>query len=230
MNNMDRVIDHFEEEAAQFDAIIVQLIPFYRQMVEALALSIPFSKTEPIRVLDLGSGTGTIARKIKTEFPNAKITCLDIAAKMIQAARSKLSQYQDIEYCVGDFHECEFDQNYEVIVSSLALHHLPYDAAKIRVYQKIFKSLANGGVFYNADLVLGSNDAQQARNIQEWTEYMNRSISLAEIESKWLVKYKDEDHPASLMNHLRWLSETGFSAVDVTWKYYNFAVYGGYKE
>lgn len=231
MNYMERVIDHFEEEAAQFDGTIIQLIPFYQQMVEALVLSIPFPKSDqPIRVLDLGCGTGTVAQKIKTEFPNAKITCLDIAAKMIQAARTKLSQYQDVKYCVGDFYECEFEHNYEVIVSSLALHHLPDDAAKIRVYQKIFKSLTPGGVFYNADVVLASNDASQAINIQKWKEFMNQTIPMTEVEGKWLVTYREEDRPASLMSHLQWLREAGFKEVDVIWKYYNFAVYGGYKK
>jgi len=97
MSNMKRVIDHFEEEAARFDGIIIQLIPYYRQMVEALVLSIPFPKSQSIRVLDLGCGTGTIAHQIKTVFPNAKITCLDIAANMIRVAQAKLSQYNDVD-------------------------------------------------------------------------------------------------------------------------------------
>ena len=37
------------------------------------------------------------------------------------------------------------------------------------------------------------------------------------------------EDPAPLMAQLRWLAEIGFSNVDVIWKYYNFAVYGGAK-
>lgn len=230
MNNMERVIDHFQEEAARFDGIIIQLIPYYRQMLEALVLAIPFPKSESIRVLDLGCGTGTIAHQIKTEFPNAKITCLDIAANMIEVAKSKLSQHGDVEYRVGDFSDFEFDQSYDVIVSSLALHHLADDPAKTGVYRKIFQGLTNGGVFYNADVVLGSNDYLQAVNMQKWTEYMNRAVPMAEIENKWLATYREEDRPARLMNQLEWLTEIGFKDVDVLWKYYNFAVYGGVKK
>ena len=36
------VKDHFETEAKQFDDIIVQLIPYYEQMLQALIDSIPF--------------------------------------------------------------------------------------------------------------------------------------------------------------------------------------------
>jgi tRNA (cmo5U34)-methyltransferase len=31
------------------------------------------------------------------------------------------------------------------------------------------------------------------------------------------------------MDQLAWLAEIGFSEVDVVWKYFNFAVYGGRK-
>jgi tRNA (cmo5U34)-methyltransferase len=229
MGNNERVKEHFEAEADSFDKIIIQLIPYYQQMVGALVLSIPFPKSEPIRVLDLGCGTGTITSSIKNEFPNAKITCLDIAANMIRVAQSKLSQYRDVHYHTGDFNDYQFDQTFEVIVSSLALHHLPDDAAKVRVYRKIFGSLTTGGVFYNADAVLGSNDFLQANNMQKWQEYMNRTVPMAEIENQWMVTYREEDRPARLMSHLEWLREVGFKDVDVVWKYYNFAVYGGVK-
>jgi len=56
---------------------------------------------------------------------------------------------------------------------------------------------------------------------------LNKNVSLEEIENKWLVNYKSEDRPTSLMNHINWLKDIGFGGVDVVWKYYNYAVYGG---
>ncbi len=58
--NMDRVKEHFESEAEQFDGIIRRLIPFYEEMVDAAVSALPFSADAPIRVLDLGCGTGTL--------------------------------------------------------------------------------------------------------------------------------------------------------------------------
>lgn len=40
---------------------------------------------------------------------------------------------------------------------------------------------------------------------------------------------EEEDRPAKLIEQLNWLAEIGFTDVDVIWKYYNFAVYGGLK-
>ena len=51
-------------------------------------------------------------------------------------------------------------------------------------------------------------------------EFMKNGINLEEINNKWLVNYKAEDRPTSLMNHINWLKDIGFGDVDVVWKYY----------
>ena len=58
---------------------------------------------------------------------------------------------------------------------------------------------------------------------------MKKYVSEEEIENKWMPQYQEEDRPAKLIDQLNWLVELGFSDVDVIWKYYNFAVYGGRK-
>lgn len=229
MERMTKVKNHFEEEAKEFDGIILRLIPFYEEMVEALVLALPFQKEEPIKVIDLGCGTGTIAKRIMEAFPNAQISCLDMAENMIKMARAKLGE-ERVAYHIGDFHSFAFDRKYDAIVSSLALHHLAGDEEKKAFYRKIYHALTERGVFYNADVVLGTNNHLQEVYMAKWKEYMSKSVSWDEIENKWIVKYKEEDRPASLLQHIGWLEEAGFKNVDVVWKYYNYAVYGGYKQ
>jgi tRNA (cmo5U34)-methyltransferase len=58
---------------------------------------------------------------------------------------------------------------------------------------------------------------------------MRRNVSREEIEVRWIPKYEAEDRPARLTDQLAWLAEIGFADIDVIWKRYNFAVYGGRK-
>jgi len=60
---MDNVKKHFEEEAQAFDRIVVTLIPGYARMLEALVAALPFERSAPLRVIDLGCGTGTVAER-----------------------------------------------------------------------------------------------------------------------------------------------------------------------
>lgn len=226
---MDTIKKHFEEEAKEFDQIILRLIPYYPQMIDALIAAIPFDKSSPINVIDLGCGTGTISLNIKEVFPQARICCLDLAENMIEMTRLKLAKFSGIRYQVGDFTTYEFDDSYDVVVSSLALHHLVTDEDKLGFYQKIYTCLRPNGVFFNADVILASSEYLQKAYIEKWKQFMKRQVAEEEIDNKWLAKYREEDRPAKLINQITWLADLGFGEVDVIWKYYNFAVYGGRK-
>ena len=198
-------------------------------MMDALLAAIPFDSQQLIHVIDLGCGTGTIAERIKEKFPLAKITCMDFAEGMIAMARIKMAACSDIRFQVGDFRTYAFDQKYDVVVSSLALHHLETDLEKRAFYQKIHDSLNPDGVFYNADVILAANDHLGKVYIEKWKEFMRKQVPEDEINNKWMVIYQNEDHPARLMDQLTWLNKIGFMEVDILWKYCNFAVYGGRK-
>jgi tRNA (cmo5U34)-methyltransferase len=220
-----RIKKHFEEEAHEYDMIIQRLIPHYNQMIDALVSVIPFSHDKAFSMIDLGCGTGTISKSVKLEFPNANITCVDVAEKMLEIAKAKIGG--DIICIQADFNEFEFLRKYDLIVSSLALHHLENDSDKLAFYKKIYSALNHGGAFINIDVVLGSDNALQDAYLKKWTEFMRANVSESEINNKWLPTYYAEDRPAALMTHLDMLKEIGFSCVDVIYKYFNYAVYIG---
>lgn len=226
---MDKIKQHFEEEAREFDGIIVSLIPEYAQMVEALVSALPFDPASPIRVMDLGCGTGTVAQSVLEAFPNAQVACLDLAENMIAMARAKLAGRAQVRYVVGDFNSTDLGGPYDAVVSSLALHHLATDGHKKSFYRRVYLALASGGAFYNADVVLGASDFLQRVYMQKWRDFMRRSVSNEDVEERWIPKYEAEDRPAKLVDQMAWLNEIGFARVDVLWKHYNFAVYGGVK-
>jgi len=226
---MDNVKKSFEEEAHQFDEIVRQLVPYYSEMLDALVLALPFGTSRVIRVIDLGCGTGAVARHIKDSFPAAEITCVDIAENMLEMAKLKLSTGPSIRYQLADFRSYEFDEKYDAVVSSLALHHLE-DEEKKPFYGKIFKSLNSGGIFYNADIIFGSDSHLQEQYMEKWKDFMRRHVPSDEIENKWIPRHYEEDRPTTLMAQLAWLEDIGFSEIDVIWKYYNFAVYGGVRK
>jgi tRNA (cmo5U34)-methyltransferase len=228
-HNMENVKNHFDSEAAEYDGFILKIIPLYSEMIDALICCIPFDEKLPIKVLDLGCGTGNISKKVKERFPLAQITCVDMAENMIKMAQNKLSNYSEISYVLSDFRNLTMDDDYDVVISSLALHHLETDDDKISFYKKIYSALRLGGVFYNADNVLGPTEYLQDLYLEKWKIFMNQNLSLEEIENKWIPLHHKEDRPAKMMDHVEWLKDTNFKDVEVVWKYYNYGVYGGVK-
>lgn len=232
MNNqsqqMSVVKNHFDSEADYYDNLIQKVIPFYYEMVQALVLAIPFEKTVQLEVCDLGCGTGTISKTVGDHFENAAITLVDMSAKMLELAAKKLTGFKNCTFIHADFYQFEFPKKYDAIVSSLALHHLVTDQDKIIFYEQIYEALKPNGVFINADVILGSNEQIQAQYMKKWFDFMAKKCTTEEMET-CKMNYQKEDYPASLINHINWLTKVGFTDVDVIWKYYNFAVYGGRK-
>lgn len=219
---------HFNQEAEAFDQQVLKNIPKYPEMLTALINAIPDNRTNP-KILDLGCGTGNITLKVLERFPKAEVTCLDLSENMIQIAKEKLSEYDSITYVIDDFTKTEITDKYDVILSSLALHHIPNDEKKEEMYKAIHDALIEEGVFYNADVVLGNSDYNNKLNEMIATEDMlNNGVTKDEIlEHKG--KRDANDIPTSIYNHIKMLENVGFREIDIIWKYYSNTVYGGKK-
>ena len=225
---LNKVKSHFDGEADIFDSHVIKAVPYYAQMLDALISSITFEKGRVFSAVDIGSGTGTLAYLLKKRFPNAKIKCVDFAPKMLEAAKQKLKGLDDISFEQADIYGYSFKENVDAVISSLALHHLETDADKKRFQEKSFKALNSAGIFINADIILASDEKRQQVCLEKWKEFNLRSMTDAQIADRQ-HKYETEDRPAILMNEIDNLTAIGYKKVEVFWRYYNFAVYGGIK-
>ncbi len=226
---MDQVFEHFNGEAAVFDAGILKSVPHYQQMIGVIIEMLPFPRDSRVDLLDIGTGTGNIAFNLKTAFPNSRLTCLDLAPNMLAIAKEKLSRFSDVEYIQADAAKYKFAKKYDAIVSSLTLHHLETDRDKHAFHVKAFQALKKGGLFINADILTAPDKKMQDINLAKWREHILKT-STPEFAADRYKKYKAEDRPAVLLNELDSLRKAGFRSVDCFWKYYNFAVYGGIKK
>lgn len=219
---------HFNNDAAEYDSKVEQNIPRYNEMLEALINAIPDNKDEP-RILDLGCGTGNITKKVLERFPKAQITCLDLSENMLEIAKDKLSQYENIDYILNDFTTLDIYDDYDAIISSLALHHIETDEKKLEMYKKIYDALKEGGVFYNADVLKANSTYNE--NLNNNTAYdIMRQKGVNEEEIDIYKNKRDEnDVPTTLINHIKMLEQAGFKQIDVIWKFYGNGVYGGKK-
>lgn len=223
MDRMSTVLNHFESEASEFDSIITKLIPDYQLMCDVLVEFLPFKKDDKFSFIDLGTGTGTLAKLIKNMFPNSLVTCVDVSKNMLKLAEQKVGS--DARLINSDFYSFDFDSSYDLVVSSLALHHIESIEDKKAFYEKIFNALTCNGMFINLDILLGSDEFIQQKYLNHWKNFMLESSSKAEVENKYLKNYHSEDRPASLFDHFRLLNEVGFSSIDCPYKSYNYGIY-----
>jgi tRNA (cmo5U34)-methyltransferase len=225
---MNQVFKHFNGEAEIFDDSILKNVPHYRQMIGTIIDMLPFPRDKKVALIDIGAGTGNIAYNLKNAFPNSKLVCLDLSPNMLEVSKKKLAGFSGVEYVQADASKYVFDRKYDAIVSSLTLHHLETDADKHSFHKKAFRALKSGGYFINADIIIAPDKKMQEVYLKRWKEFILKSSTPEFVEDRY-KKYLAEDRPAIISNELGSLKKAGFSAIEVFWKYYNFAVYGGKK-
>lgn len=106
------------------------------------------------RILDVGCGTGnlTLAAKLRAGR-EGEVHGIDAAPEMIREAERKAGDKGlEIHYRVGLIESLEFpDDQFDVVLSSLMLHHLPKDL-KRRGIGEIARVLKPGGRFLAVDV------------------------------------------------------------------------------
>ena len=89
-----------------------------KYMIDMLLDSLP--KKEYMNILEVGCGTGLLTSKLRTLFPSAKLTCVDISEGMIDVCKDKL-QDENIEFICCDIERhCPIDE-FDLIISSAVL-------------------------------------------------------------------------------------------------------------
>ena len=216
------VVDAFNKASNDYDKYRKQAIPnmeiYYNTVVDLTK-----NYMNP-KILDLGAGTGILTELLYKQHPNSDITLVDLSTEMLNIAKRKFS-HKKFRYIEADYLTYDFKEKYDVIVSSLSIHHLTDEEKKV-LYKRIYNFLKTGGVFINADQVCGATDYTEEKYKEEDANHLNKQ-DIPEEEKEILRQRRLLDRPAKLLDTIQWYEEIGYKNVDVYYKYYRYFVIAG---
>ena len=215
---MESAESQFSKISAQYDAQRKFMIPHFDDFYAAAS---DFTLPPSARVIDLGAGTGILSARVLEKNPTAQIELLDVSEKMLEQARLRFTG-ANVKYTLSDFASWNPQpRSFDAVISALAIHHIP-DAEKIALYKKIFGALKDGGIFVNAEQVLGETDAEIAANAAAREEIILRHMSPEHaVVARERLKL---DRCATVKSQLEWLSSIGFSDCECLYSHLDFAV------
>jgi tRNA (cmo5U34)-methyltransferase len=187
------------------------------------AVASPVKETaEPLQILDLGCGTGLEIGALLQRVPNASIIGVDLSEQMLEGLRTRYAGHMGQIKLIRDSYLTMplGTQTYDVIVSTMAMHHVLHDT-KRELYKKIHAALKPGGKYVEGDSVIPS--ALEGAFLDGYREQAAK-VPQAEDGDYHL------DIPFSIETQRSLLLEAGFMDFQVLWQrdsevVWNVAVY-----
>src|SRR5438067_7790503 len=190
----------FDATASTYDRDRARLIPgcdaFYRWAVDLIPAG---AKT----IVDLGAGSGLLTLLMRQRFPNAKIHLIDFSGAMLELARNRLGDDENLTLKQADYASEPIPEDVCAIVSSLSIHHLE-DDGKRRVFRKAYEALKPRGVFVNADQVAGPTPELDERYRALWLHQV-RALGATEQQVSESLYRQQQDRCVDVEHQLAWM-------------------------
>jgi SAM-dependent methyltransferase len=222
MTETPSVARHLHINLAEYDTRIRTFVPYYEEMLNQVGRTlITLQPTAPV-ILDLGIGTGALSDACLAAIPEASIIGIDTDPGMMDMARRRLSRLGDrLRLHEGSFLAMPLPEC-DVIVASLALHHVKTPAEKQELYRRCHDALRPGGLMLIADCMTPGPDALREQGMEHWLAHLAATYGPDEARN-YLTAWADEDTYFAVSDETDWLQAVGF-AVDVIWRIDLFAV------
>jgi len=223
----EQVARHFASDWTEYDAQIRQVIPHYDGALSTLRDLVAATCQRTERILEIGTGTGSLSECLLSSFPKAHLTGIEIVPEFVRCAEKKLAKHASrVELVCMDVVDFSMSATYDVVVTSFVFHHLE-DAVKRAMYAKVFDSLRQDGLVVNLDFV----DSPSPYFGQVFDELRIRAmeahgVSQERIQREY-IEHRKLEIPVPLPVQLEWLREVGYVDTECFWKYLNLAMFGG---
>ena len=220
----------FDASVAYYDDWMMKALPNYADIFSTALALLPFDPQAALEVLDLGAGTGLFSSHVLGKYPHANFVLVDLAEKMLGVARGRFGNDSDqFQYVLGDYRKLEGQQEYDLVISSLSIHHLE-DEEKQALFGQIHTILRKGGIFINVDQIRGDTSYLRDLYWNHWLEQVHEAGFSEERIQESIERRTTYDQEARLEDQLEWLKSSGFQNVDCVYKNFFVGVFMGMKD
>jgi SAM-dependent methyltransferase len=164
--------EFYQTFAVHFSATRLRLQPGVKRILESLPTN--------ANILDLGCGNGELARALVQRSYQGQYFGFDFSLELLKIAREGLDDLENFSFTLGDLTSPDWDlqickvanmqmsiDEFDVVFSFAALHHLPGRDLHIQTFRKIYNLLVQDGRFIHSNWQFLNSDRLRKR-IQPW--------------------------------------------------------------
>lgn len=211
--------EFFNEIGDRYDEVIARCVPRYHEMLDQMLDYLP-GQSGPMRILELGCGSGNLTTKIIKRYPESKLTVVDASEKMISLVENRFQTQTNVVYVRELFQNLDFaNDSFDLVLSSISIHHLT-DPEKLDLFSRTREWLSEGCIFSFCDQFAGESANIYARHISCWKQASFEMGATEQEWADWMDHQQDHDFHSSLQTHLSLLEKAGYGSVDCLRRHY----------
>ncbi len=214
-----------ESVASVFDDMIDRSVPFYKENIELILSFVCQIQRDGMRVLDLGSSTGTflfeLEQRLKTK---AQLIGIDNSSAMLKRAKEKAVAFgSKAEFSKQDIIKYDM-QKQDLIVANYTLQFIPPKTRR-EVVKKIQRSLGEDGIFIFCEKIGFEPKWLDEKMVQIYYDFKkDRGYSDYEIARK-KEALEDVLIPFDIEQNIQMCKDAGFKETKTLFQWANFVTF-----
>ena len=214
-----------KEVASVFDDMLPRSVPYYNENIALIAELLEGRRA----ICDLGCSTGNLLLYLAQKFPQSTLFGVDNSAPMLDIARAKANAYgAKVHFIKADILDFDFKvsqkDEFDAIITNYTMQFIRPQKRE-SLCKKIHNSLQKNGIFIMSEKLVCEDKwldkrlidiyhAFKAQNGYSKTEISKKREALENI----LIPFSQNENVAMLEN-------AGFRAVEVVFRFGNFATF-----
>ena len=204
--------------AEEYDKKIEKSIPFYNLFHDCVIDTAKAINITPAVWLDTGCGTGALAQKAHSAFPDTAFSLADPSAEMLAIAKSRCGFAHDLSELSTEKLNLP-DSSFDAITAILC-HHYCDKLMRRKATENCFRMLKSGGIYITFENIRPASDAGLDLAMRRWENYKIAQSEPPESAKAHYGRLDTEFFPITITEHLTLLKKCGFNTAELIWTSY----------
>lgn len=205
-------------DVAEYDQQIKRTLPFYEEMMQQIVDIIRIFDLQSLKWLDVGCGTGKIARTVLDNLDIQKMVCIDVENEMIERAEN-LCDDEKMEFLKCDVRALPYQGMFDIVTAIQVNHYFKQEERMVAI-KNCYDALEENGIYISFENFAPDSEEGTGLYLERWKQFQIANGKTEEEADLHIKRYGHNYFPVSISESIGILKDCGFRMVEILWVSY----------